>query len=108
MPNALIETAGGTNITDSMQTSWGRTSWEDIAKSDPEVIILLDYQSGGGAESLQKFLEGHPLMKHTEAVKKGRYVKLRYEQLTEFANIGAIEKLSNAFFSQGTRLFDLQ
>lgn len=109
MPNALIETAGGTNITSSMQTSWGRTSWEDIAQSDPEVIILLDYQSGGGAESLQKFLEGHPLMKHTEAVKKGRYVKLRYEQLTPGpANIGAIEKLSNAFFPQGTRLFDLQ
>ena len=109
MPNTLIETAGGVNITRSMQTSWGRTSWEDVAQSDPEVIILLDYQSGGGAESLQKFLEGHPLMKHTEAVKEGRYVKLRYEQLTPGpANIGAIEKLSNAFFPKETQLFDLQ
>lgn len=101
MPNAMIEAAGGRSITRNMETSWGRTSWENVARENPDVIILLDYQTASGADSLQRFLEQHPLMKHTNAVRKGRYVKLRYEQLTPGpANIGAIEKLANAFVAQ--------
>lgn len=101
MPNAMIEAAGGRNVTEDMQTSWARTSWENVARANPDVIILLDYQSASGADSLKRFLEQHPLMKHTKAVTDERYVKLRYEQLTPGpANIGAIEKLSAAFFPQ--------
>ncbi len=101
MPNAMIEAAGGRSITGNMETSWGRTSWENVARENPDVIILLDYQTASGADSLQHFLEQHPLMKHTNAVMSGRYVKLRYEQLTPGpANIGAIEELANAFIPQ--------
>ena len=40
-------------------------------------------------------------MKYTNAVTSGRYVKLRYEQLTPGpANIDAIEKLAEAFVSE--------
>ncbi|MCG9628654.1 ABC transporter substrate-binding protein [Vibrio mediterranei] len=101
MPNAIIEAAGGHNITDNMEASWARTSWEYIARENPDVIILLDYQTAGGADSLQHFLESHPLMKYTNAVISGRYVKLRYEQLTPGpANIDAIEKLALTFNTQ--------
>ncbi len=100
IPTAMIEAAGGTNITGDMQTSWGRTSWENVASADPDIIILLDYQTASGAEALKHFLEQHPLMKHTSAVKSQRYVKLRYEQLTPGpANIGAIKKLSDAILA---------
>ncbi|MFS1419158.1 ABC transporter substrate-binding protein [Vibrio splendidus] len=101
MPNAMIEAAGGQNITGNMEASWARTSWEDVARENPDVIILLDYQSASGADSLQRFLEAHPLMKYTNAVTSGRYVKLRYEQLTPGPdNIDAIEKLAEAFVSE--------
>ncbi|MEZ9475721.1 ABC transporter substrate-binding protein [Vibrio splendidus] len=101
MPNAMIEAAGGQNITGNMEASWARTSWENVARENPDVIILLDYQSVSGADSLQRFLEAHPLMKYTNAVTSGRYVKLRYEQLTPGpANIDAIEKLAEAFVSE--------
>ncbi|MCC4797588.1 ABC transporter substrate-binding protein [Enterovibrio norvegicus] len=101
MPNAMIEVAGGRNITDDMPTSWARTSWENVARANPDVIILLDYQTANGADSLKRFLEEHPLMKHTNAVTSERYVKLRYEELTPGpANIEAIEKLSDTFFPQ--------
>jgi iron complex transport system substrate-binding protein len=101
MTNAMIEAAGGENVTSNMETSWGITSWENVARENPDVIILLDYQTANGADSLKQFLEQHPLMKHTNAVKFGRYVKLRYEQLTPGpANIEAIEKLANAFTAQ--------
>ncbi len=101
MPNAMIEAAGGHNITDNIEASWARTSWENVARENPDVIILLDYQTASGADSLQRFLEEHPLMKHTNAVTSSRYVKLRYEQLTPGpANIDAIEKLAVAFDAQ--------
>ena len=101
MPNAMIEAAGGQNITGDMEASWARTSWENVASANPDVIILLDYQTASGADSLQRFLEAHPLMKYTNAVTAGCYVKLRYEQLTPGpANIDAIEKLAAAFVSE--------
>lgn len=99
MPDAMIRAAGGQNVTHDMAASWATTSWESVAKANPDVIILLDYQSASGADSLQHFLEHHPLMQHTDAVKNRRYVKLRYEQLTPGpANVDAIEKLSHAFY----------
>ena len=70
--------------------------WEHQA-ANPEFLILLDYQSGGGAKGLLKFLRQHPAMAETEAVKQGNYVALRYEELTPGpANIDAIEKMASA------------
>ncbi|GIA47051.1 putative ABC-type Fe3+-hydroxamate transport system, periplasmic component [Vibrio cholerae] len=98
MPDAMIRAAGGVNVVHDLPTSWATTSWEKVAKENPDVIILLDYQNANGANALQHFLEQHPLMKYTNAVKNKRYIKLRYEQLTPGpANIAAVEKMASAF-----------
>ena len=95
MPTAIIEAAGGINAMDALDTSWGTTSWENVAANEPDVIILLDYQTSSGADQLAAFLEHHPLMKLTPAVKAHRYLKLQYAELTPGpANIGAVEKLA--------------
>ena len=100
MPDAMIRAAGGVNVAHDMKTSWATTSWEKVAQTNPDIIILLDYQSANGADALQHFLEQHPLMKYTNAVKKQHYIKLRYEQLTPGpANIDAVEKMAHAFFT---------
>ncbi|MEM7251487.1 MAG: ABC transporter substrate-binding protein [Pseudomonadota bacterium] len=97
MPTAMIETLGAVNITADMETSWGTTSWESVAAADPEFMILLDYQSGGGAQALLEFLKNHPVMKHVSAVKHEAYVPLRYEELTPGpANISALAKIAAA------------
>ena len=67
---------------DDLEMSWGTTSWESVATAEPDFIILLDYQTGSGADSLRRFLENHPLMKQTPAVKRQRYLKLQYAELT--------------------------
>ena len=96
---AMIEAAGGVNVTGDMDTSWGRTSWEAIAAANPEFLILLDYQDGEGAQGLLRFLKEHPVMSLTDAVKNERYVPLRYEELTPGpANIDAIEKIARAMY----------
>ena len=97
IPHAMIQSAGGKNITGDLNTSWGRTSWESIAAKNPEFLVLLDYQTGNGAADTFKFLEEHPVMSHVDAVKNNRWIGLRYEELTPGpANIKAIEKMAKA------------
>ncbi|WP_406620225.1 ABC transporter substrate-binding protein [Dickeya fangzhongdai] len=99
MPTAIIDAAGGRNVMDGMAASWATTSWETVSAAEPDLIILLDYQNGGGAAALQHFLASHPLMKHTPAVEHQRYLKLQYAELTPGpANITAIEKLAHALY----------
>ncbi len=97
IPTAMMEAAGGRNIMDDVETSWGTVSWEAVAARNPEFLVLLDYQNEGGADKLLQFLQRHPLMRHTDAIKNRRFVGLRYEELTPGpANIGAIEKMAKA------------
>ncbi|WP_171102502.1 ABC transporter substrate-binding protein [Ruegeria sp. HKCCD7255] len=97
IPDAMITAAGGENVTHDLDTSWGRTSWEAVAASNPEFLVLLDYQTGNGAEDTFKFLQDHPVMSQVDAVKNARWIGLRYEELTPGpANIDAISKMAKA------------
>ncbi|MDA7966713.1 ABC transporter substrate-binding protein [Ruegeria sp.] len=97
IPDAMITAAGGENVTHDMDTSWGRTSWEAVAAANPEFLVLLDYQTGNGAADTFKFLQEHPVMSQTDAVKNERWIGLRYEELTPGpANIEAISKMAQA------------
>lgn len=97
MPSALIREAGGVNIMDDMETSWGTTSWETVAARNPQFLVLLDYQDDAGYQKLLNFLKSHPAMKETDAVKNERFVALRYAEITPGpANIEAIGKIARA------------
>ena len=97
IPDAMIAAAGGENVTHDMDTSWGRSSWETVAASNPEFLVLLDYQTGNGAADTFKFLQEHPVMSQTDAVKNEAWIGLRYEELTPGpANIEAISKMAAA------------
>ncbi len=97
IPDAMIAAAGGVNVTHDLNTSWGRTSWETVAAVNPEFLVLLDYQTGNGAVDTFNFLQKHPVMSQTDAVKNERWIGLRYEELTPGpANIGAIRKMAQA------------
>ena len=97
IPDAMIDAAGGASVTSDLDTSWGRTSWEAVAAANPEFLVLLDYQTGNGAEDTFKFLQEHPVMSGVDAVKNEAWIGLRYEELTPGpANITAIEKMAKA------------
>lgn len=97
MPTPMIEAAGGKNIMDDLETSWGTTDWETVAARNPEFLVLLDYQDDAGYRKLLDFLEQHPAMKETDAVKNKRFVALRYAELTPGpANVEAIDKMARA------------
>lgn len=101
MPTAIIEAAGATNVMDTLNTSWVNTNWESVAATEPEFIILVDYQAEptDSIDARQLFLEQHPLMKQTPAVVHHRYLKLKYQALTPGpVNIEAIHKLVQALY----------
>jgi len=100
IPDAMIKAAGGINVTHDLDTSWGRTSWEAVAAANPEFLVLLDYQTGNGAKDTFRFLEEHPVMSQTDAVRNERWIGLRYEELTPGpANIEAISKMAQSMHS---------
>ncbi|WP_269935779.1 ABC transporter substrate-binding protein [Serratia liquefaciens] len=101
MPTAIIEAAGATNVMDTLNTSWVNTNWESVAATEPEFIILVDYQAEptDSIDARQLFLEQHPLMKQTPAVVHHHYLKLKYQALTPGpVNIEAIHKLAQALY----------
>ena len=97
MPTALIDAAGGRNVMDDVPSSWTQVSWESVGSRNPQFLILVDYPNGPSAARIMASLRLNPAMRHTEAVQRGRYMVLRYEELTPGpANIEATEKLARA------------
>lgn len=95
--DAMIRAAGGDSVTHDLDMSWGRSSWEAVAASNPEFLVLLDYAEGQSAADTFAFLQEHPVMQFTDAVQNERWVGLAYEELTPGpANVGAIETMARA------------
>ena len=97
MPTALIEAAGGINIMDDFQKSWGTVTWEEVIDRNPEVVVIVNYGKVT-AEQKRKFMMSNPAFANIDAVKNNRFVKLEYVEATPGPrNIKAIKKLAKAF-----------
>lgn len=98
MPTALIRAAGGENVMDNIDTSWGKVGIEAVMEAEPEFIVLVDYQKGGWKESWE-FLKSHPVLSTLNAVQEARFLPLEYGEITPGPlNIQAVEKLSAKMF----------
>ena len=97
MPTALIEAAGGINIMDDFQKSWGTVTWEEVIDRNPEVVVIVNYGKVT-AEQKRKFMMSNPAFANINAVKNDRFVTLEYVEATPGPrNINAIKKLAKAF-----------
>ena len=100
MPTALIEAAGGVNVMNSFEKSWGTVTWEEVVEQNPEVIIIVNYGSVT-AEQKRTFMMSNPAFANIEAVKNDRFVTLEYVEATPGPrNIKAIKTLAKAFWSK--------
>lgn len=98
MPTALIEAAGGTNIMDDFEKSWGTVTWEDVVERDPEVIVIVNYGEVT-AEQKRAFMMSNPAFADLQAVRNDRFVTLEYVEATPGPrNIQAIKTLAGAFW----------
>ena len=100
MPTALIEAAGGINIMDDFQKSWGTVTWEEVIDRNPEVIVIVNY-GNVTAEQKKEFMMTNPAFAQIDAVKNNRFVTLEYVEATPGPrNIKAIKKLVKSFWKK--------
>jgi iron complex transport system substrate-binding protein len=96
MPNALIEAAGGTNIMNDFEKSWGTVGWEAVVERNPDVIAIVNYGSVT-AEEKRAFMMSNPAFAEIDAIKNDRFVILEYVEVTPGPrNIDAIKTLAKA------------
>ena len=99
MPTALIEAAGGTNVMNGFEKSWGTVTWEEVVEQNPEVIVIINY---GNVTAAQKrdFMMSNPAFADLDAVKNDRFVVLEYVEATPGPrNIQAVKTLAEAFWA---------
>lgn len=101
MPTALIRAAGGENVMDNIDTSWGKVGIEAVMDAEPDFFILVDYQQGGWKGSWE-FIKNHPVLSTLDAVKNDRFLPLEYGEITPGPlNIQAVEKLAEKIYLSG-------
>jgi len=102
MPTALIRAAGGINVMDNIDTSWGKVGIEAVMNAEPDFFLLVDYQQGGWRSSWD-FIKNHPVLSTLDAVKNERYLPLEYGEITPGPlNIQAVEKLAQKMYVEGS------
>ena len=100
MPTALIEAAGGVNVMNGFEKSWGTVTWEEVVAQNPEVIVIVNYGSVT-AEQKRAFMMSTPAFANIAAVKNDRFVTLEYVEATPGPrNIKAIKTLANSFWGK--------
>ena len=100
MPTALIEAAGGQNIMDDFNKSWGTVTWEEVVDRDPQVVVIVNY-GDVTAKQKREFMMSNPAFKKISAVKNNRFVTLEYVEATPGPrNIKAVKNLADAFWNK--------
>ncbi|WP_422050636.1 ABC transporter substrate-binding protein [Shimia sp.] len=98
MPTAMIEAAGGINIMDDFEKSWGTVTWEAVVERNPEVVVIVNYGKVT-AEEKRAFMMNNPAFAELDAVKNDRFVVLEYVEATPGPrNIKAVKKLAEGFW----------
>ncbi|MDR7320995.1 MULTISPECIES: ABC transporter substrate-binding protein [Catenuloplanes] len=77
LPAALSAHLGVTNAYGDADQTWPAGSWEEIARRNPDVIVLADLTRGGDGDSAQSkkdFLTSNAVTKNLDAVRNNRFV----------------------------------
>lgn len=78
----IFRTAGAENVMNHTDDPWMNVSWEEMAAADPEWIVIGVYEGVEDADYWIEYLENHPAMRETSAVKEDRYIVVGLADLT--------------------------
>ncbi|CAL9394825.1 ABC transporter substrate-binding protein [Streptomyces sp. enrichment culture] len=78
-PNEIMRIAGARNVFDGLDQRWTQVTWEAVARSEPEVVMILDY-GDKPAEKKIEFLRTSPHTRDLPAVRKGNFFVLDYNE----------------------------
>lgn len=98
LEHELISLAGGENVFGQLEASYHAVSWKEIAKAQPEVILLHDYSDSMTQEEKIEFLKQQPELQDVPAIRQNRFISLSLmEVFPGIQCVGAIEKMIRAF-----------
>ncbi|MGM1028494.1 MAG: ABC transporter substrate-binding protein [Actinomycetota bacterium] len=101
-PQLVLDSAGLTNVAADVPDAWTAMSWEALAASDPDVIVLVD-AAWHTAESKIERLRANPATAQLGAVRDGRFVVVPFPMAEAgVGSIGAVELVVD-----GVRAMDL-
>lgn len=98
----IFRTAGAENVMNHTDDPWMNVSWEEMAAADPEWIVIGVYVGVEDADYWIDFLENHPAMKETKAVKEEHYIVVGLADLTVGERIAdTVGLLASHFHPEG-------
>nr|WP_246736081.1 ABC transporter substrate-binding protein [Enterovirga sp. DB1703] len=102
MTSLLMRLAGGENIFDDVPNSYIRVNWEEVAKRDPQWIVISDHHIP--LEKTIAHLTSDPQLSHVEAVRERRFIPLTYaEQTPSTRSVDGLEKIARAIHPERFR-----
>ncbi len=87
-PQLVLESAGLTNVAADVRDAWTTMSWEALAASDPDVIVLVD-AAWHTADSKIERLRANPATAQLDAVQAGRFVVVPFPMAE--AGVGSVD-----------------
>lgn len=86
-PQLVLETAGLTNVAADIDETWTAMSWEALAASEPDVIVLVDAPWHTAQSKIDR-LQANPATAELQAVRDERYVVIPFPQAE--AGVGSV------------------
>lgn len=100
MADDLISKAGGVNVFSDIEKEWATVNWEEVAKRNPDVIIVHEYRGISGASKIE-MLKKHPVLQEINAVKNNRFIIVNLDEIYEGTrNADTIVKLAQGFYPE--------
>lgn len=100
-PQLVLESAGLTNVAADIDQTWTTMSWEAVAASDPDVIVLVD-AAWHTAESKIDRLRANPATAQLEAVREERFVVVPFPMAEAgVGTVAAVEEVVEAVRAMG-------
>ena len=102
MTSLLMRLAGGQNIFDDVANSYIRVNWEEVARRDPQWIIINNHRVP--LDQTIRHLTEDPQLAHVEAVRERRFIPLTYaEQTPSTRSVDGLEKVARAIHAERFR-----
>ncbi|KNX38926.1 iron transporter [Luteipulveratus halotolerans] len=100
-PNDIITLAGGRNAAAGLDARWDVMGWEPVVQTDPDVIMVVDYDKEPLARKLA-YLKNQSPLKNSKAVENNRIHVIDYgKAVSGPRNLDAAEELARYLDQQG-------
>lgn len=95
MTSLVTRLGGGANIFDDIPDSYVRVSWEEVARRDPQWILVSDHRIP--VAEIIRHLTSDPQLSHVEAIRERRFIPITYaEQTPSTRSVDGLEKIARA------------